>query len=112
MCETLKVKRLSSSDKTMMGYIEDLNEVWDALNICLTNQRNTAKALEPIIKYRKCRKFDHAGIEELYSLLRSTMIGVKWVNLLRKLKNEQTLPGIMGRMSPADSRQWAKEMPS
>jgi hypothetical protein len=54
----------------------------------------------------------HAAESELYSLLRSTIMGAKNVNLLKKLANEQILPGIMGRMPPEDFMQWAKERPS
>jgi hypothetical protein len=48
-------------------------------------------------------------IREFYSLLRSAMMGAKWVNLLRKLINEQTLPNIMSHMPLADWKQWSKE---
>jgi hypothetical protein len=34
------------------------------------------------------------------------------VNLLRKLINEQTLPGVMNCIPPSDWKQWAKERPS
>jgi hypothetical protein len=40
------------------------------------------------------------------------MIGAKGFNLLSRLINEQTLPGIMRRMPEAECKQWAKEMPS
>jgi hypothetical protein len=40
------------------------------------------------------------------------MMEAKGMNMLRKLINEQALPGIMGRMPPADWKHWAKERPS
>jgi hypothetical protein len=52
--------------------------------------------LEPIVKFRRYKVFEHAAVRKFYSLLRS----VRGVNLLHQLTNKQTLPGIMGRMPP------------
>jgi hypothetical protein len=39
-------------------------------------------------------------------------MGIRGVNFLRKLINEQPLLGIMSNMSTSDWKQWAKERPS
>jgi hypothetical protein len=39
------------------------------------------------------------------------MMGARKAGMLGKLINDQTLPGILGRMPPMDWRQWARERP-
>jgi hypothetical protein len=39
-------------------------------------------------------------------------MGARGMNLLRKLINEQNLPGIMSWIPPGNWKQWAKERPS
>jgi hypothetical protein len=70
------------------------------------------EALEPIIKFRRYRVIENRAIREFYSLLRSTMVRVKRVGLLRCLLNDQMLPSIMAWMPLNDWKQWAKEQPS
>jgi hypothetical protein len=53
-------------------------------------EKYIAEALEPIIKFRKFRIFEHIAFQEFYSVLRSAMIGTRWINLLRKRINDQT----------------------
>ncbi len=62
-----------------------------------------------MIKFHKCGVLEHATIWEFYSLLRSAMMGARWVNLQRKLINNQALLGIMNHMAPVDWKQWVKE---
>ncbi len=39
-------------------------------------------------------------------------MGARKAGLLNRLINNQTLPGILAKMPPADWRQWAKERPA
>ncbi len=39
------------------------------------------------------------------------MMGARKAGMLERLINDQTLPGILGRMPPMDWRQWARERP-
>ncbi len=59
----------------------------------------------------KYKAYEHADIREFYSLLRTTLIGARKAQLLLRLINDQTLPGIMARMPLGDWKQWAKERP-
>jgi hypothetical protein len=54
--------------------------------------------MEPIIKFRRYKVFEHAAIREFHSRLIEAMIGARGVQMLPKLVNEQMLPSIMGRM--------------
>jgi hypothetical protein len=56
------------------------------------------EALEPIVKFKRYKAFEHITTREFYSLLREAMRGARGVNLLWNLINEQTLPGIMSRV--------------
>ncbi len=40
------------------------------------------------------------------------MMGARKAGLLYRLVNDQTLPGILAKMPPADWRQWARERPT
>jgi hypothetical protein len=101
ICRALKVKCLGPNLKALVGDVEELDELWDMLDICYDQpEQYIAEFLEPIIRFRKYKVFEHTAIGEFYSLLRSVMMGARGVNLLRKLINEQTLPGIMSRMPP------------
>ncbi len=54
--------------------------------------------MEPIVKFRRYKVFEHAAIREFHSVLIGAMIGTRGVQMLPKLANEQMLPSIMGRM--------------
>jgi hypothetical protein len=66
-------KCLSPETKVLVGKVEDLDEVWDAM----TSQSNTvlAQALDPIVKFSKYKVFEHGAVCEFYLLLRSAMMG-------------------------------------
>jgi hypothetical protein len=66
----------------------------------------------PIVKFRKYRAFDNGAVRELYTLLRSAMLGARKASIVHRLINDQTLPGIMAGMPVGDWRQWAKERPT
>jgi hypothetical protein len=55
-------------------------------------------ALDPIVKFRRDKIYEHATIREFYSLLRAAMIGARRVWLLPKLINKQSFLGIMAWM--------------
>jgi hypothetical protein len=58
----LKEKYLPSSVKSMVGDIEDLNEVKDTLVTCFNwSEILIAKAKEPVVKFQKYRVFEHAA---------------------------------------------------
>jgi hypothetical protein len=112
VCRTLKEKSLTSDVRMMVNDIDDLREVWDTLNKCYDRPgKYISEALEPIIKFRAYKPFDSKAVREFYSLLRAAMMGARKAGMLEKLINDQTLPGILGRMPPMDWRQWARERP-
>jgi hypothetical protein len=85
--------------------------VWDTLNTCYNRSKKyITEALDSIIKFRRCKAYEHAAVFEFYSLLRAAMMGVRKARLLHRLINNQTLSSIMARI-PFDWKQWAKERP-
>jgi hypothetical protein len=83
----------------MVNNIEDLQEKWDTLDTCYDRpEKYITEALEPIVKFRRYRAFEHGVIREFYSLFRSATIGAKRAGLLRRLINDRTLPNIIARM--------------
>ncbi len=68
--------------------------------------------MDPVVKFRSYKAIDNGAIREFYSLLRAAMMGARKAGLLNQLINDQTLPGILAKMPPADWRQWAKEGPA
>jgi hypothetical protein len=96
----------------MVINIEGLQEIWDTLDTCFDRtEKYITEALDPIIKFRKYRAFNNRAVREFYSLLMSAMLGARKAGLLHRLVNDQTLPGIMARMSVGDRKQWVKERP-
>ncbi len=75
-------------------------------------EKYISEALDPVVKFRSYKAFDNGAIREFYSILRAAMMGVRKAGLLNRLINDQTLPGILAKMPPADWRQWAKEQPA
>ncbi len=61
-----------------------------------------AEALRPIVKFRKYKMMDIAGIREFYSLLKATIESVKTVGYVKLLINNQTIPYILGKMPHTD----------
>ncbi len=52
----------------MVGDIEDLDKVLDTLDTCDNRpEKYTAEALEPDVKFRKYKAYEHAAIREFYS---------------------------------------------
>jgi hypothetical protein len=112
VCRTLKEKSLASDVRVMVNDIDDLREIWETLNKCYDRPgKYISEALEPIIKFRIYKPFDSRAVREFYSLLRAAMMGARRAGMLERLINDQTLPGILGRMPPMDWRQWARERP-
>jgi hypothetical protein len=73
---TLKEKSLVENAQAMVKDIEDLQELWDTLDICYDRpEKYIAEAFEPFVKFRRYRAFEKGAIREFYSLLRSTMLG-------------------------------------
>jgi hypothetical protein len=101
----LKEKSLTRNARSMANDIEDLQEIWDTLDTCCDRpEKYIAEALEPVIKFRKYRVFEHGAIREFHLLLRSAMMEAKRAGLLRRLINDQTLPVIMAQMPQNDWR--------
>ncbi len=52
----------------MVGDIEDLDKVFDTLDTCDNRpEKYIAEALEPVIKFKKYKAYEHAAIREFYS---------------------------------------------
>jgi hypothetical protein len=112
VCRSLKEKSLASNVRLIVNDIDDLREVWDTLNTCYDKPgKYISEALDPIVKFRAYKPFDSGAVREFYSLLRAAMMGARKAGMLERLINDQTLPGILGRMPPMDWRQWARERP-
>jgi hypothetical protein len=112
VCRSLKEKSLASNVRMMVNDIDDLREVWNTLNTCYDRpDKYISEALDPVIKFRAYKPFDSGAVREFYSLLRAAMMGARKAGMLGRLINDQTLPGILGRMPPMDWRQWARERP-
>jgi hypothetical protein len=112
VCRSLKEKSLASNVRVMVNDIDDLKEVWNTLNTCYDRPgKYISEALDPVIKFRAYKPFDSGAVREFYSLLRAAMMGARKAGMLGRLINDQTLPGILGRMPPMDWRQWARERP-
>jgi hypothetical protein len=113
VCRSLKGKSLASHVHLLVNDINDLREAWDTLNTCYDRpDKYISEALDPVIKFRSYKAFDSGAICEFYSLLRAAMTGARKAGLLGRLVNDQTRPGILARMPPADWRQWARERPN
>jgi hypothetical protein len=112
VCRSLKEKSLASSVRLLVNDIDDLREAWNTLDTCFDRPgKYISEALDPVVKFRSYKAFDNGAIREFYSILRVAMMGASKAGLLGCLVNDQTLPGILAKMLPADWRQWAKERP-
>jgi hypothetical protein len=113
VCRSLKERSLASNVRLLVNDIDDLREVWNTLDTCFDRpEKYISEALDPVVKFRSYMAFDNRAIREFYSLLRAAMMGARKAGLLGRLINDQTLPGILANMPPADWRQWAKERPT
>ncbi len=96
-----------------MNDIDDLREAWNTLDTCFDRpEKYISEALDPVVKFRSYKAFDNGAIREFCSILRAAMMGARKAGLLNRLINDQTLPGILAKMPPADWCQWAKERPA
>jgi hypothetical protein len=113
VCRSLKERSLSRHVRLLVNDIDDLREAWDTLDTCFDRpEKYISEALDPVIKFRSYKAFDNGAIREFYSILRAAMMGARKAGLLRRLINDQTLPGILAKMPPADWHRWAKERPT
>jgi hypothetical protein len=113
VCRSLKEKSLASNIRLLVNDIDDLREAWNTLDTCFDRpEKYISEALDPVVKFRSYKAFDNGVIREFYSILRAAMMGARKAGLLNRLINDQTLPGILAKMPPADWRQWAKERPA
>jgi hypothetical protein len=113
VCRSLKERSLASNVRLLVNDIDDLREAWNTLDTCFDRpEKYISEALDPIVKFRSYKAFDNGAIREFYSILRAAMMGARKAGLLGRLVNDQTLPGILAKMPPADWRQWAKERPA
>ncbi len=113
VCRSLKERSLASNVRLLVNDIDDLREAWNTLDTCFDRpEKYISEALEPVIKFRSYKAFDNGAIREFYSIIRVAMMGARKAGLLNRLINDQTLPGILAKMPPADWRQWAKERPA
>jgi hypothetical protein len=112
-CRSLKERSLASNVWLLVNDIDDLRQAWNTLGTCFDRpEKYISEALDPVVKFRSYKAFDNGAIREFYSLLRAAMMGARKAGLLGCLINDQTLPGIIAKMPPADWRQWAKERPA
>jgi hypothetical protein len=101
---------VASNVQLLVNDIDDLREAWNTLDTCFDRpEKYISEALDPVVKFRSYKAFDNGAIREFYSLLRAAMMGARKAGLLHWLINDQTPPGILAKMPPADWRQWAKE---
>ncbi len=112
VCRSLKERSLASHVWLLVNDIDDLREAWNTLDTCFDQpEKYISEALDPVIRFRSYKAFDSGAIREFYSILRAAMMGARKAGLLGRLINDQTLPGVLAKMPPADWRQWAKERP-
>jgi hypothetical protein len=110
VCRSLKERSLTSHVRLLVNDIDDLREAWNTLDTCFDRpEKYISEALDPVVRFRSYKAFDNGAIREFYSILRAAMMGARKAGLLGRLINDQTLPGILAKMPPADWRQWAKE---
>jgi hypothetical protein len=93
---TLKERSLASHVHLLVNDIDDLREAWYTLDTCFDRpEKYISEALDPVIRFRSYKAFDSGAIREFYSILRAAMMGARKAGLLRRLINDQTLPGIL-----------------
>jgi hypothetical protein len=64
-----------------------------------------------ILEFRKNKAFDNNTVREFYSILQVAKKGAKSIGRVDLLINDQTIPGIMGKMQFADWKEWATRRP-
>jgi hypothetical protein len=63
------------------------------------------------VDFRRYKVIDSAAVREFYSLVRAAIKGARKIGRIELLINDQTIPKIMGKMPPADWREWATRRP-
>jgi hypothetical protein len=92
--------------------MEDLAETCSTLDTCYKRpDKYMAKALKPIVEFRRYRIVYIGVIREFYSLLRYTIRSTRRVGHLKLLINYQTVPSIIRKMTHTDWKQWTISQP-
>jgi hypothetical protein len=109
---TLRDKCLQGDARQMVGYLDDLREMWETLDTCYERPDKYAEeALKPIADFRRYKIIDSAAVREFYSLVRAAIKGARRIGRVELLVNDQTIPKIMSRMPPSDWKEWATKRP-
>jgi hypothetical protein len=96
----------------MVSHLDDLHEMWETLNTCYERPDKYAEeALKPVVDFRRYKVVDSAAVREFYSLVRAAINGARKIGRIELLINDQTIPKIMGKMPPADWKEWATRRP-
>jgi hypothetical protein len=109
---TLRDKCLQGDALQMVSHLDDLHEMWETLNTCYERPDKYAEeALKPVVDFRRYKVIDSAAVREFYSLVRAAIKGARKIGRIELLINDQTIPKIMGKMPPADWKEWATRRP-
>ncbi len=109
---TLRDKCLQGDALRMVNHLDDLGEMWETLDTCYERPDKYAEeALKPIVDFRRYKTVDSAAVREFYSLVRAAIKGARRIGRVELLINYQTIPKIMGKMPPADWKEWATRRP-
>jgi hypothetical protein len=76
--KTLREKCVKGDAWKMLGYLEDLKEIWDTLETDTCYKRPTKymeEALRPILEFRRYKVYDNSAVSEFYSTLQAA---IKW----------------------------------
>ncbi len=109
---TLRDKCLQGDALQMVSHLDDLYEMWETLNTCYERPDKYAEeALKPVVDFRRYKDVDSLAVREFYSLVRAAIKGARKIGRIELLINDQTIPKIMGKMPPADWKEWATRRP-
>jgi hypothetical protein len=109
---TLRDKCLQGEALQMVSHLDDLHEMWETLDTCYERPGKYAEeALKPIVDFRRYKVINSAAVREFYSLVRAAIKGARKIGRIELLLNDQTIPQIMGKMPPADWKEWATKGP-
>jgi hypothetical protein len=110
--KTLREKCVKGDALRMVSHHDDLQEIWDTLDTCFERpEKYMEEALRPIVEFRKYKAADSSAVREFYSILRAAIKGARGIGRLSLLINDQTIPGIIGKMPYADWKEWATKRP-
>jgi hypothetical protein len=109
---TLRDKCLQGDALQMVSHLDDLREMWETLDTCYERpDKYMEEALRPIVDFRRYKISDSAAVREFYSLLRAAIKGAKRIGRIELLRNNQTIPRIMGKMPHVDWKEWGTKRP-